>query len=139
MSEESFLERMRAKPQHVKGRYAFLGALLITIVIGAVWVTSLPARFSSISEVEPVNNDASSASSQLKELGEFFKTTKDQLGSVVDGAERDGETVDTETITEDRAEEEETPVPVETDEKIPEPRTVLIGTTSSQKSQQSGE
>lgn len=40
MSLETHLENLRAKPEHIKKRYAFFGALGITAVIFAFWISS---------------------------------------------------------------------------------------------------
>ena len=45
----SFLENLKRKSPEAKSRYAFVGALLITLGIGLIWTTTLPARFGAIS------------------------------------------------------------------------------------------
>ncbi len=45
----SFLKRLKEEPSHVKTRYAFVGATVMTVAIALVWTTTLPARFGAIS------------------------------------------------------------------------------------------
>ncbi len=44
------IETIRSKPDHIKSRYALLGALLVTLIIAGVWFSVLPARFALIEE-----------------------------------------------------------------------------------------
>ncbi len=75
------LSQFQKKPDHVKGRYAFLGAAIVTLSIGLIWFTSLPARFATI-------NDAltSASSTQSATISKGFKdlvaNTKEQMGEV---------------------------------------------------------
>lgn len=78
----NFLERMRTKPQHVKGQYAFLGALLFTAVVGSIWVASLPARFAEVTQ--QAEEPRVSSTDSKNSLGALFGSARDQLGAVVD-------------------------------------------------------
>lgn len=48
---ERLVTHVRSQPQEVKSHTAFVGALIVTVAIAAVWATTLPARFSLISQV----------------------------------------------------------------------------------------
>lgn len=44
------IESLRKKPRHVRNRYAFWTALIFTLILGVVWGTTLPARFTYTTE-----------------------------------------------------------------------------------------
>jgi hypothetical protein len=60
----SFLARLKEKPPQVRAQYAFFAALLVTGVIGAVWVTTLPARFASFEGAVQTQNAPLTASAK---------------------------------------------------------------------------
>ena len=76
------LERMRAKPRHVKHQYAFGGALLITLVIASFWVLSLPARFSTLTNT---TGDVSATSGNEQDgFSNLVGSARDELGSLIE-------------------------------------------------------
>ncbi len=62
------IERLRKEPREVKSQVAFVSALVITVLIGIVWLTTLPARFSGVGGVS-----------------EKFDTAKQNLASLTEG------------------------------------------------------
>jgi hypothetical protein len=44
-----WVERLREQPAPVKSQVALFGAIIVTSLIALVWVTTLPARFSTLS------------------------------------------------------------------------------------------
>lgn len=63
------LDELRQKSSGAKNTYAFWGALMITGLIAAGWLVSLPIRFNEVaSEVEGVDQTASSLSEFLGEI-----------------------------------------------------------------------
>ena len=75
-----FLDRLRAKPKHVKNRYAFSTALIVTLCLGTIWQLSL-----SVPEQE-VQQDASLFSRQLQDIkkditGAFSGASSEQRSS----------------------------------------------------------
>lgn len=42
------IRRIRAKQDASKARYAFAGACVITVLVGTIWASTLPARFSGV-------------------------------------------------------------------------------------------
>ena len=77
------IEKLKRKSEPEKTRYAFLLALGATLLMGAVWTTSLPARFAKIGETE----DGVHASDTSEGVGfaELLETSKAQMGSVIEG------------------------------------------------------
>ncbi len=52
------IESLREKPKHVRNQYAFYGAFVVTGLILALWVVSVPSRFQTPEEMaEDVSND----------------------------------------------------------------------------------
>lgn len=45
-----FLEQLRSKQSHVKSQIAFVSAIATTGIIALVWLSTLPAQFSKVSE-----------------------------------------------------------------------------------------
>ena len=84
-----YIEKLRSKSDETKARYAFLAALLVTLVITGVWFSTLPARFAEMdaSKKSPDTDEPSS-------LSDLFGNTKDQLGAVLEGANDVRETGD---------------------------------------------
>ena len=76
-----FLERMREKPQHVKGQYAFLSALSFTLVVALIWGLSLPARLSNTGEIAKESSDSKERSFSLNS---FFTSAQTQIANLVD-------------------------------------------------------
>ena len=42
------IRRIRSKQDESKARYAFLGACVVTVLVGMIWASTLPARFSGV-------------------------------------------------------------------------------------------
>ncbi len=92
-----FLERIRRKPDQVKARYAFGGALGATLLVGLVWSLSLPARFAEIGDAEiPF---AASAES----ITDIIEDTKTQMGNAIESTDPYGELNTSSVNSTDRA------------------------------------
>ncbi len=50
MPKPSFHERMRAKPKHIRARWAFWSAFLITGVLGLAWLAYIPGKLERYSQ-----------------------------------------------------------------------------------------
>jgi hypothetical protein len=75
----SFLERLKQKPQHVKGQYAFGIAFFLTMLIAVMWSVSLPARFAGMNEAivpDEIENGSF--------LDGVIQEAESQLGNVID-------------------------------------------------------
>lgn len=72
------IESLRKQPKHVRNRYAFWIALLVTLVIVTFWTTTLPARFSS--ENTMAEQDSEGGLSQ--DLGEISVRFKEMMGNM---------------------------------------------------------
>lgn len=75
------LRRLHEKDSNTKAQYALVGAILVTGVIGLVWVSTLPARFQntaslggSVEEIERIKES---------DFGSLIKDTKAQLGNII--------------------------------------------------------
>ncbi|MFZ2253081.1 MAG: hypothetical protein WAW13_02800 [Minisyncoccia bacterium] len=73
-----FWSHIESKSSGVKAQYSFLIATFVTGIIGMVWVSTLPARFSSLSEPEELSAEDSPG------LSELFSDTKSQLGNIIE-------------------------------------------------------
>lgn len=163
----SFLNNLREKPNHVKGRYAFMGATMVTGLVGIFWLMALPARFDDGSGALSQNVDTVGEEEEANPFSDIFDSPSNQTGSAIDAirdsnnlsdeliqqyeiAGRDAETV---SSTTDMLATTTTPEQIEIVEEVPtttpttvtetpevpvpkpQPRTVLIGTTTSKKSE----
>jgi len=64
-----FIKRLQEQPREVKSHAAFIGAVAATALVALVWVTTLPARFSSVAGgVDVKHNVATLAESVKSEL-----------------------------------------------------------------------
>lgn len=71
------LDELRQKSSGTKQTYAFWGAFVITGLVAAGWVASLPVRFSEVaSEVDGVDQTANS-------LSEFLGEMKEEAGAAL--------------------------------------------------------
>lgn len=77
-----YIEKLRTKSNETKARYAFFGAIVLTCVIAGVWSSTLPARFAAM---ETKQNKGDENAEQPAFLKEFFATTKEQMGAVLEG------------------------------------------------------
>lgn len=76
------LERIRAKNADTKTQYALIGAGLVTSIIGLVWISTLPARFA-----EKINLSPDEEKQDLFEesgISDVVTDTKSQLGNIID-------------------------------------------------------
>lgn len=72
-----FLKRIQSKSSETKAKYAFAFALSVTIIIAVVWTTTLPARFSEITQ-----KSASTAEETSDSLSGFFDEVNNQAASL---------------------------------------------------------
>ncbi len=155
----SLLRRIQEKNSDAKTWYALVGATVVTGLIALVWVSTLPARFSGVVSLDAKDTEAlDMLEESTEEIGSVVSDTKSQLGNLIQGmreesqqlmeeenAARDTSVADEITQPTTATERERVPVVEETvpavEEKeetvlpTPEPRVILIGTTTSQKSQ----
>lgn len=68
-------DRIHSSPVHIRGRYAFFTAFFITGIIGAVWATTLPARFASFNR----GKDMIIENESTHNLKEIFTDRKKQI------------------------------------------------------------
>lgn len=130
-------ERIRRNNNSTKAQYALITASVVTGVIALVWVSTLPARFQTIS----IDSDVNDAPEQeANDIDSFIQDAKSQLGNIVEGVKTQEESIDDasalgslgdETIVEDAGNTEED-VAVE---EFPAPevsktKMILIGTTT---------
>ncbi len=67
------LANLKNKPSAVKSQYAFLGALILTLVVAGVWTTTIPARFATIhTSVETVSDDTANVTDGIDSFMEQF-------------------------------------------------------------------
>jgi hypothetical protein len=156
----SLLERIRSKPPHVRGQYAFWFSVSVTAVVAVIWATTIPARFSHTTISLEV--DAG------KDMQEIFAEAKDQVANTITAELQNIEAIDTadtrnmqqfaidmagtsSTTEEDTGENvgvssttaqnpavttsEESASTTRVTEPAPAPRVILIGTTTTQKSE----
>lgn len=102
---------MREKPRSARMHMALFVALLITAVVGVVWVLSLPARFSEAPQTSAEKHSPSA------ELQSFIDRTKNEVV---------GRTQEAQVATSTR--EDDAP---SSDVSPQEPREVLVGTSTS--------
>lgn len=80
MSVDSFLENMRAKPDHVKRRFAFWSSISLTAIIFVFWIASLTALGTSRGDsvvATTVKKADSPGYSLVAGVGSFFVDIKD--------------------------------------------------------------
>lgn len=79
MSLETFLNRMREKPEHIKKRYSFAISFLVTVIIFTFWINSFDfmkgSRDKAVASV--VSKVGSPSQSLLASVGSFFVDIKD--------------------------------------------------------------
>lgn len=79
----SFLTYLQSKPDHVRTRYVFIGAVLVTAIIGGVWSTTLPTRLRSISGM------AEESIKVAKNSTSPIDITKTNVANVIESATED--------------------------------------------------
>lgn len=73
----SFFKTLQEKDKATKAHFAFAVAIGITGIVGLIWLTTLPARFAALSEVEEV---------AVKEIKASGTNAGDSFGSIATGA-----------------------------------------------------
>jgi hypothetical protein len=77
------IEALRKKPRHVRNRYAFWVAVLITLVIVGVWSLTLPARISHIEGVQAEKLEEENDLSEIsRTLGSVFSRAKNAFSMI---------------------------------------------------------
>lgn len=90
----SFLKRLREKPAHVKTQYAFLSAAFVTLIIGGIWTTTLPARFAEIgASVSPKESE------QAASVTEGIDSFMENMDGVMEEASQIQDTVTKQPVT----------------------------------------
>lgn len=86
------LRRLHEKDSNTKAQYALIGAILVTGIIGLVWVSTLPARFQNTASLDGSAEEIE----RIKEsdFGSLIKDTKAQLGNIIGGATQEEESLD---------------------------------------------
>jgi hypothetical protein len=82
MNLQAHLEDLRAKPEHIRKRYAFWGSFGITAIIFAFWLGSFSVNMSGASRAvvaQAVNNAGTPAQSLVASVGSFFGDVKDMM------------------------------------------------------------
>jgi hypothetical protein len=81
MNLQSHLENLRAKPEHIRKRYAFWSSLGITAVIFTFWVASFSSWGSTSAPVvaTAVDKAGTPAQSMIAGVGSFFVDIKDMI------------------------------------------------------------
>lgn len=69
------LDELRRKPKHVRDRYAFFGALFVTLCIAMVWFVALGVRYSA-----PTSDVASSSQNVRSEYSSVWTTFTHSIG-----------------------------------------------------------
>lgn len=66
---KKFIKHLQKQPREVKSHAAFIGAIAVTVLVAFVWMTTLPARFSTVAEgIDVRDNVAELAESVKSEL-----------------------------------------------------------------------
>ncbi|MCD5382378.1 MAG: hypothetical protein LR017_03675 [Candidatus Pacebacteria bacterium] len=140
----SWLESLKQKSAPVKAHIAMSTAFAVTLVIGLVWSTTLPARFAAVTESIDDTAVVDDAEGGFRSL---VGSAKAQLGSVVSSIRGDQQFDD--VYMPEALEESHTPVetmqapaPVAvvtqeattTHQAVPAPSRVLIATTTAHSS-----
>ncbi len=81
MALESYLENLKAKPEHIRKRYAFWTSFGVTAVIFAFWIASFTSWGSTSSQAvaQVVDRAGSPAQSLVAGVGSFFVDIKDMI------------------------------------------------------------
>jgi hypothetical protein len=81
MSIQSYIESLRAKPEHIRKRFAFLSSLGITVIIAAFWLGSFSSfNIGSNSAVTAaIQNVKTPAQSLTASVGSFFGDIRDLI------------------------------------------------------------
>ena len=81
MSFKDRLESLRAKPEHVRKRFAFLSSLGITVIIFAFWLGSFNSFGASSQKVvaTAVNKAGSPSQAMLASVGSLYTDIKELI------------------------------------------------------------
>lgn len=90
-----FITKLRKRSESEKERFAIGVALGVTVVIGAIWVASLPARFSKSFEEAQRNNEGKQSPTR-----EIVDTAKSDWAALFEGFTRGA--TDTNAVSEER-------------------------------------
>lgn len=79
----SLLEHIRTKPKEERTRYAFLVASIVTGIIAMVWITTIPARFTT--HVQTLTQKQENKEKKDTSSGEpsVFDSFKDQFANTI--------------------------------------------------------
>ncbi len=147
-----FFERMRAKPRAEKNRYAFATAFVVTALVGTFWALSLPAKLMPTSITADESKEESG-------FGDLFTSVESHLGNIIDSLQPENpqepevsqsapalEEIDQEIDQDEGSPKEErltedfgtttASTSTEISAQKPEQKTVLIATSTGQKSEQ---
>lgn len=142
------LEHIRSQKRETRGRYALLLAAGITMAIALIWVSTIPARMSGESvsiekETQPfafddiigdVQDQMANTIGSMKEPDPIETSNMDALSFGEDG----GYVEEEEATTAPKVEEPVTIAATSTDStrvyETPEPKVILIGTTTARTS-----
>lgn len=67
------LEELRRKPKPIRNLYAFWGAVLLTALIGGIWLLATVVKFSATETTEGITNTTSAFSQFIDRLKDGFK------------------------------------------------------------------
>ena len=127
-----WIEQTRKKPKAVRNQYAFVGAFFITSCIALIWAVSLPSQLAVVGTDEQIPGETKGAFSQ------FLSEVRQNFATAVQSRDEEEET-DIATSTEAvkpimipslRSDTIEDVQDEYEESLLPEPRRVLIGTTS---------
>jgi hypothetical protein len=81
MNLQSHLENLRAKPEHIKKRYAFWSSFGFTAIIFAFWIASFSSwgMASAPAVASVVDKVGTPAQSMIAGVGSFFTDIKDLI------------------------------------------------------------
>ena len=79
------LHEFKQKSSQVKSRYALLGAMVLTLGVGFIWVTTLPARFADIGETVKEVGEGQTAGAGFSDMVE---KARQQIGAEEFDSER---------------------------------------------------
>lgn len=91
-----FLDRLRAKPKHIRSRYAFIFALCVTLLIAGLWQVSLSARLATFGQPEIEKEDLDIAN----EFSYPFQNAKERIRSLFEKTSETSNGTTTATTTE---------------------------------------
>lgn len=81
------LDKIRTKPKSVRDQYAFVAAVVFTVVLTGVWILSLPSRFSVITtEVATVNTKTAPFARLISQVKDQFGAAKESVATIITAA-----------------------------------------------------